>query len=105
MNKKIREALKAINDEKGWGTKTQQDLIDTLTDYCRVIYKEHRGERRWWTEEFRVARVTDDLFVGYDWAVANRDESIYELGWEFDPNSICEVEAVEVTVIRYEKVA
>lgn len=103
MNERIRAALTAVNVEKGWET-TEVSLVETLTDYCPVVYKETTGECRWWSEEFRVVRIADNLFVGYKWAVANRDESISDLGWEFDPASIREVEPVEVVTIRYRDV-
>lgn len=103
MKKRIREALVQINKEKGWPTDTKS-LIKTLIDHCKVIYTEPCGEHRWWSELHRVAEVAPGLFVQYDWAVANRDESIYELGWEFFPESICEVTPVQVTVLRYEEV-
>jgi hypothetical protein len=64
------------------------------------IYKENMGSHRWWDDWFYVVKI-DDLLIGYLGARANRDESITEIGWEFDLSSICEVEPVEVTTVVY----
>lgn len=44
------------------------------------------------------------MLIGYEYAKANRDQSVRELGWEFDESTICEVRPVEKTVVVYEKV-
>jgi hypothetical protein len=79
---------------------TMEMLYDFLLN--RVIYSENAGRRRWWDDWFYVADV-DSLLVGFMGARANRDESIFDLGWWFDVNTIVEVESFEKTVIAYRK--
>lgn len=88
----IKDYLIEYNESQGWAT-TDADLMETLTE-SRIVYRENQGSRRWWDDWFYVAKI-GDKYIGYDWAKANRDESIFDLGWEFDWNSVCEVEPQE----------
>lgn len=62
-----------------------------------------RDSHRWWDEFTAIKRIGNKYFQ-YTWATANRDESIFELGWDFNENSIVEVEpyteTIEVTKYR-----
>lgn len=64
-----------------------------------------RESYRWWDEIETVSKYGDKYFRYYG-ASANRDESIYELGWEFDWDSVEEVEPYEetITVTKYRTV-
>lgn len=101
MNEKIKEHLVAFSEKNGWGT-SEEDIIETLSQ-CMTIYEEKLSESRWWNNIFRVVEI-DGMLIGYQWAQANRDESIQDLGWDFDPRTICEVKPVQKTVTVYEKV-
>ncbi len=46
----------------------------------------------------------DGMFIGFINAHATGDSSPREIGWEFDPESICEVIPKEVITTIYEKV-
>lgn len=101
MNEKVRQHLIAYNQKNNWSIENDS-LIETITE-GPVVYEEKVSESRWWNNEFRVTKI-DGMFIGYGYAQANRDESIRDLGWEFDESTICEVEPVEKTVIVYKKV-
>ena len=98
MNKTVRDHVKRYNESKGYGVE-DNDIIETITD-ANVIYSGESDDFRWWTEVFRVCEI-DGMLIGYWWAETTGDESAREKGWEFDPSSICQVEAVQETTTIY----
>lgn len=101
MNEKIRQHLVTYAAKNNWPT-DDDTLIEILTE-ANDLYKRKVSDSRWWYTEFIVVDI-DGMLIGYEYASANRDEHVRELGWEFDPSTICEVKAVEKTVIVYERV-
>lgn len=47
----------------------------------------------------------DGMLIGFDGATTTGDDSPSDKGWEFNPSSICEVQAKEVTTTVYGRVA
>ena len=102
MNERIKKHLTQYCEKKEWGT-DEDDLIEALTEAKR-LYREEIGQHRWWNE-FRYVVEIDGMLIGYIHAEANRDESMSDLGYEFDVSSICEMRPVEKTVTVYEPIA
>jgi hypothetical protein len=100
MNEELRYHLKEFNAFKGYGT-TDSDLLETLREE-EIVFKDHLFGSRWWETWLYVAKV-GDKFIGYEWAKANRDESVFDLGWEFDWESVEEYEPKEITKTIYVK--
>ena len=98
MNKKIRDHVKKYNEKTGYGTE-DKDIIEAITEQD-IIYEEVICNRRHWNDTFRVCRV-DGLLIGYEFADTTGDMGTYDVGWEFDPDSICEVIAEEITKTTY----
>jgi len=113
MNKHIKALIEAYN--KHWTelghleyTYTEDEAAD-LDDHeileilrCNdEVHREHEESCRWWEEWSYVVKVGDKYFR-YGYAEANRDESVSELGYDWDVNSVEEVtpfkKVVEVTV-------
>ncbi len=101
MNEKARNTLVAYCESKEWLT-SEDDLIEALTE-ANVIHREEVGQHRWWNEYLYVVDI-NGMLIGFIWAEANRDESVRDLGWEFDPGTICEMERVEEIVVTYKLV-
>lgn len=85
------------------GEITDGRLLNYLNDHC--IEKETISESRWWSNTENIAKI-DDTYFAYGWATANRDESIWEIGWDFDWDSLTVVEPYEetITIIKYKEV-
>jgi len=98
MTNEIKNYLIEFNKAHKWGV-TDSDLIETLQE-SKHVDKEHAYGTRWWECWFNVAQI-GDKFIRYTWAEANRDESIFDLGWEFDWDSVVEVFPKEVTKVIY----
>ena len=76
---------------------TDDWILDALLgDYK---YEEVTSTHRWWNDVFRVTEI-DGMLIGFDWAVTTGDDSARDKGWEFDPSSVCEVEATTETITR-----
>ena len=101
MNEKIKQHVKKYNESKGWPT-DNDSLIETINE-ANSIWTGNRENHRWWDEIDKVVEI-DGMLIKFVWAEANRDESIFELGWDFDESSIHEVRPREVKTIIYEPV-
>ena len=102
MDKKIEKLLedyyKKYSDKK-W--ENNKELNGILMDFD-VIYEKLIESHRWWDDYLRVFKL-EDTYIGYVDAKTTGDNSPYDVGWEFDPDTIQEMEAVEKTIITYVK--
>ena len=99
MNEKIREHVKKYNETKGYDI-TDEGIVDTIRE--SVIWSGNFSSRRHWTDCLSVSKV-NDMLIGFDDAQTTGDENAYDKGWEFDPESICEVEESQITTTVYKK--
>jgi len=83
----------------GWDGNTKEDLLELLQESDRV-YREEIGTHRWWNE-YRYTVDVKGRLIGYIYAEANSDESVYELDYEFDPSSVCDMELAEMVITVY----
>jgi len=102
MNAKIKAHLEKYATSKGWPTNLDS-LIEIAQDYGKQVYREEVSRHRWWNEYLYVREI-DGMLISHINAEANRDESVHDLGYEFDPDTICEVKPVEKTITVYEPV-
>lgn len=74
-------------------------LKEILMERGKEVYREVCGEHRWWNEVFVVIDF-DGKFIGYVDAETTGDRAPYEVGWEFDPETVveCQPETKVVTV-------
>ena len=81
-----------------------EDSIIELIRYSDEIYSEIVDTKRWWKVVFRVVEI-DGMFIGFDDAETTGDNSPSDVGFEFNPESIVEVEkVVEIKhVVTYQK--
>lgn len=100
MNEKIKQHLIAVAEKNNWPT-DNETLLEILFE-SEEVYTKKISNSRWWYTEFVVTNV-DGMLIGYEYARANRDEHVRDLGWEFDESTICEVEAVQETITVYKK--
>jgi len=100
MNEKIKEYVSAYL-KKGGTNPSDEAIIEEIRD-C-VIWSGDFSSRRHWKDCLSVAKV-GDMLIGFNDAQTTGDDSPYDKGWEFEPESICEVIPYEVTEIRYKRV-
>lgn len=104
MNKKIYEYVKKyLNENVSWykGKEiSEKNVIDYITDDYE--WYDEGDSRRWWKTHFCVTKI-GDMYIGYTNAFSDGDMSASDRGFEFDPESICEAEPFEVTVVKYRK--
>jgi hypothetical protein len=89
------------------GTKFEGiDIIEILQNpelfSGEKVHEELSSSHRWWDEWLHVVKF-GNIYIGYLFARANRDESVFDLGWEFDTNSIVYMKPIEKTIITYIK--
>lgn len=79
--------------------------LDEFFRDCGYEYdwKEVTSSSRWWDNLFVVQEINGKL-IGYKWAQTTGDMGIWDIGWEFDENSICFVEPYEISITKYRKI-
>lgn len=102
-NEEALEWLKAYNLKEGY-TDTDRDIWETVSEAKNISRFEY-GQHRWWNDYEYVVKIEDKYFR-YIGAEANRDESMSDLGWDYDISTIYEVYPIEkvITTVVYEKV-
>ena len=102
MNKRIEVFLEGICKKNGYEKwKDDNELLDLLRDY-NALYEERISEHRWWNTFWYVIKM-EDKYIGYVYAETTGDMSPREAGWEFDPDSICEMKPQIKTIVTYVK--
>jgi|ERR1700749_2239198 len=81
---------------------TDSELVDFLNESNTVSQVVTSGSR-WWDNIEKVADVEGLGYFKYEWAKTTGDMTAREAGWEFDWNSLAEVEPYTetVTITRY----
>ena len=97
MNENIRSHLLKECELRGYDM-TEYGIYEMLRDSDNV-YEEHVCSHRHW-DDYRYTVEIGGMFIGYIDEYATGDMA-GELGYEFDPNSICEMSPVEVTMVVY----
>lgn len=100
MNEKIRAHVKAYNEAQGFKT-DDNGIILTIRESPEVWTGNFSG-RRHWDDCLTVVNV-NGMLVGFDNAKTTGDESPSDKGWEFNADSICEVEEKTVTTKIYKR--
>ncbi|MFW6281282.1 MAG: hypothetical protein ACOC1O_00610 [bacterium] len=77
------------------------EILNESADYYEEI---ERHTHRWWDEVIYVGKFGDKYFK-FPMAHANRDESVFDLGWNFYWDDVKEVEAYTetITVTKYKE--
>lgn len=97
MNEKIKKHLITYNQSKGYGI-DDATLIETLKECGETVWTGDEDERRWWTNFTRVVEF-DGMLIGFKDAKTTGDDSPYDKGYEFDPDTIKEYTYTEETVV------
>lgn len=84
---------------KGWGD--SDAVLEEFLTIADTVFEERAGSHRWWNV-FKVVNVNGTL-IGFIDAETTGDQSAHEMGWSVDWNSLCEVEAEEVTSTVYKR--
>jgi len=88
----------AYSEEKA--AELGDDKVLEILQTSDEVHSQHECSNRWWEDWSYVVKVGDKYFR-YDYAEANRDESVRELGYDWDIDSVEEVipvkKVVEVT--------
>ena len=99
MNENIRKHIEEYAISKKLAT-DEKTLIEIIKE-GKEVFSEIKDSHRWWDDVFKVVDI-NGMLIGFDSAHTTGDLSPRESGWEFDPNSICEVEKKEIKTIIYQ---
>ena len=102
MNKKIEKLLEDYYKKDGYEKwKNDDELLEVLRGFD-ILHKKMISEHRHWNEYRYVIKI-EDTYIGYVFSERTGDMSASEAGYDFDPDSICEMEQVEKTITTYIK--
>lgn len=103
MDEKVKDHLLDYCKKKGWEINEDNldaELLEVLRGANKQVHREEVSQHRWWNE-FQYVVEINGMLIGYVYAEANRDESVEDLGYEFDLSTICRMRAVPKTVTTY----
>ena len=103
MNSKVEKILEEYCISRGWKRWTDDDDLFELLINIDMIQEDKIGSHRHWDIYRRVIKV-GDTYIGFITAKTTGDMSAKETGWEFDPDTICEMREVTKTIITYEPI-
>lgn len=89
-NKEAIEWVRKYNIEK-YDDDSDKGIEELLVHTLDPIHSEEINHRRWWKDRFDVVEI-NGKYVGFDTAETTGDRGPSDVGWEFDFDSICEVE-------------
>jgi len=100
MDKKLEKILTDECIKNGWSKwEGDKELLEVLRE-SKEVYKVLCYKHRWWNEYRYVIKV-GDTYIGYRYAETTGDMNPWERGYEFEPDSICEMRPVEKTITTY----
>jgi hypothetical protein len=92
MDEKIKKHVGEYRKRRG--EDDSEDSIIGLIRYSEEIHSKVVDTRRWWWNDvFKVVEI-DGMLIGFDDAETTGDRSPSDVGFEFDPESIVEVEKI-----------
>ena len=94
MDSKVEEHLKKYCESNGWST--NMDTIKEVLIEADSVWTGNESERRWWIDLTKVVEI-DGVLIGFDYAHSTGDQSLSDLGWEFNFDSIKEYSSREET--------
>ena len=100
MDSRIKKHLEQYGVSQGWDVTDEDILLEILME-ANQLHREEINQHRW-LNEFRYVVEIGGMIIGYIYAEANRDESMSDLGYEFDDSTVCEMRPIEKTIIIYE---
>jgi hypothetical protein len=101
MNDKIKNHVKKYCESKGYGT-TDEDIIEAIVE-GKEVWSGNEDEHRHWIEYDKVIEI-DGMFIQFVDAKGAGDIGVCDAGWEFDEDTIIEVQPKEVKTTIYEPV-
>jgi hypothetical protein len=99
-NLRTLEFLRNYIVTSGFSTSTKPKMIGYFLGEFTPVYEGKHEKHRWYSEFDRVVKVEDKL-ISFNWAMTHGDESVFDMGWEFDENYVFEVEPFEKVVVEY----
>lgn len=106
LTDKVKDVLTSLCEKQGYSIpNSDDDYLDVLFDCGQDGQILHRHSHRWW-DTYTIVKKFDlgqqgIYYIGYEWAQANRDQSIFELGWQFNPQTISFYTPKQVTITTY----
>ena len=100
INEKIRNhVLSSKEYQEFYGEKNiseDEEIIEFILE-SDVIWEGDYDRRRHWTNCFCVCKI-GEMFIGYESATGG---DVHDKGWEFNPETFCEMEESEQVVKIY----
>ena len=97
MDSRIKKHLEQYGVSQGWDVTDEDILLEILMEANQ--YMGVTAYSYYYQDEFRYVVEIGGMIIGYIYAEANRDESMSDLGYEFDDSTVCEMRPIEKTII------
>jgi len=98
INSEISEHIKQCCEKEG--DEFEPEIVLEYLLEAEEISRTELSKHRWWNV-FQYVVKLEGMLIGYQYAEANRDESVLDLGYEFDWSSVRKMRPVEKTITTY----
>lgn len=110
LTQKIKDILTGVCEKQGYSLpSSDNEYFQVLWECGKIVSELDRDSRRWWDTVTVIKKF--DLgqqgiyYIGYRWAQANRDQSIFDLGWQFDQGTISLYKPKEIVTTTYVEIS
>ena len=102
-DKTVREFIREYNIKNGWTADDDDDLMETLLDGSEHVETIHLDAHRWYIAAVTIVKL-NGRYIKFDDYVITGDNSVSDMGLEYDLDSAKFVEKTErqITEIYYE---
>ena len=110
LTQKVKDVLSALCEKEGYSLPSSDDeYLEVLWVCGQGVEELDRVPRRWWdrltvVKKFDLGQQQGVYYIGYGWAQANGDQTIFDLGWQFDQDTIAFYKPKEVVRTTYVKI-
>ena len=106
LTQKIKDILTWVCEKQGYSLpSSDNEYFKVLWKCGKIVSELDRDSHRWW-DTLTIVKQFDlepqgIYYIGYEWAYANRDQSIFDLGWQFDQGTISLYKPKEIVTTTY----
>lgn len=110
LTQKIKDILTWVCEKQGYSLpSSDNEYFEVLWECGKGVAELDRDSHRWW-DTFTIVKQFDlgqqgKFYIGYEWAWANRDQSIFDLGWQFDQGTISFYKPKEIVTTTYVEIS
>lgn len=99
MNEKVRAHVMAYALKEGWEIENDKDLVEVITE-ADEVHSSIESSHRWYDDTWNVVKI-NGMLIGYAGYHITGDNSMFDMGLEYDLDTFTECKQVEKMCFDY----